>query len=119
MKTTHTELATGLRAFAQRQPVKLTAARYLTEFGVRRFSIEDSRKVSELKERVASDLANQFNGLNRQLIRQVVNEADSLAATTPYPALLLPALAEEKARAAAYWAARQQLIREQTLVLAA
>ena len=90
----------------------------LGEFGSR-FSIEESQTAFDLKQRLARDLANEFTGVNRQLVYQVVNEADSLAASTPFPALLLPALAEEKVRAASLWAARQQLIREQTLALAA
>ena len=90
----------------------------LDGFGTR-FSIEKSDAAFDLKRRLTRELANEFAGLNRQLVYQVVNEADSLAATTPFPALLLPALAEEKVRTASQWAARQQLIREQTLVLAA
>lgn len=90
-----------------------------TEFGFRRFSAECSQKLAALKDRVVSDLTTQFGALNSGLVRQVVNEADSLAATTPFPSLFLPVLAEEKVRAASAWATRQQLIREQTLVLAA
>jgi hypothetical protein len=52
------------------------------------------------------------------LIRQIVTEAEALAATTPFPALLLPALAEEKAQKAAKWSVRQQAIRNQTFTLA-
>ena len=90
----------------------------LAGFGTR-FSTEESQAAFDLKQRLAANLANEFTGLNRQLVYQAVNEADSLAATTPFPALLLPALAEEKVRAASNWATRQRLIREQTLVLAA
>jgi len=48
-----------------------------------------------------------------------VNEAAALVATTSFPALLLPTLAEEKARKASQWAARQQTIRHQAFTLAA
>jgi hypothetical protein len=89
------------------------------EFGFRRFSAECSQKLADLKDRVVSDLTTQFGALNSRLVRQVVNEADSLAATTPFPSLFLPVLAEEKVRAASNWTARQQMIREQTLMLAA
>lgn len=88
-----------------------------SEFGFWKSSAECSELLSELKERIAADLAEEFAGLlNARLVRQFVNEADSLAATTPFPALLLPALAEEKVRNASAWVARQQMIREQTLV---
>src|SRR5689334_11981345 len=115
MKTINTELVgnrnSTTRAIAP-TPVRLAG------FGTR-FLNEEAQTAFDLKQRLARDLANQFTGLNQQLVYQVVNEADSLAATTPFPTLLLPALAEEKVRAASQWAARQQLIREQTLVLAA
>jgi len=69
-----------------------------------------------------------FQGLNRRLFREfshpvrgsdvvlrnALKEAEALAWETPYPHLVLPLLAEEKARAARRWAARQQLIREST-----
>ncbi len=87
---------------------------------IRRFSGECSQKLTDLKDRVADQLAGEFRSLSPRFVRQVVNEADSLAATTAFPALLFPALAEERVRNASDWAARQQLIRDQTrpLVLA-
>src|SRR5690349_9140956 len=89
-------------------------------FGFRRFSAACSEKLNELKERVTANLAAEFAGaLNSKTVRQVVSEADSLAAMTPFPALFLPALAEEKVRNALAWQARQQVIREQTLAFAA
>ena len=50
-----------------------------------------------------------------------MNEADALAAHTPYPALFLPALAEEKAHTIANWQARQNqlLRRSESFALAA
>lgn len=100
----------------------MTASQSLNfvEFGFRRFSAECSEKLVKIKEQVAAELASEFaRVLSPQLIRLAVNEADSLAATTPFPALLLPALAEEKVRNASAWAARQQKIHDQTLALAA
>ena len=111
-----------LNAFENSARNNLTASpetSAFSDFGFRRFSAECSQKLAALKDRLAVDLANQFGTLNARLVRQVVNEADSLAATTPFPTLLLPVLAEEKVRNVSHWAARQQLIREQTLVLAA
>src|SRR5690349_8226503 len=78
-------------------------------------SVEHSDKQTTLKEQIAANLASEFAGaLNSKLIRQVINEADALAATTPFPALFLPTLAEEKLRNASAWAARQQAIRERS-----
>lgn len=88
----------------------------------RRFSAECSQCLADFKDRVTTELANEFGALsacNDRLIHQVVNEADALASTTLFPAFFLPALAEEKVRLASAWAARQQVIREQTLALAA
>jgi hypothetical protein len=89
------------------------------EFGPRRIPVECSEAAAELKGRVAAELASEYRTVGPRLIRQVVNEADSLAATTPYPALLFPVLAEEKVRNASAWATRQRWIREQTWSLAA
>lgn len=87
-----------------------------------RYSAKCSQKQANIKNRVTTELANEFSGLsafNGRLIHQVVNEADALASTTLFPAFFLPALAEEKVRKASAWAARQQVIHEQTLALAA
>jgi hypothetical protein len=86
---------------------------------INRFSSDCSEKMAKLKDRVAFDLAHRFNNLNGQLLWQAVNEADALAATTAFPALVLPALAEEKVRHASLWAARQRLIRERPIAFAA
>ena len=56
----------------------------------------------------------QFRGLiadHEQALRLALNEAEALAWQTPYPHLVFPDLAEEKARAVAAWSARQQAIR--------
>src|SRR5262245_37942687 len=86
-----------------------------------RFNLERvDNELTALKERVAAHLEQEFSGtIGTQFIRQIVNEATALAATTGYPALLLPTLAEEKAQTASAWAARQRVIRDQTLTLAA
>lgn len=119
MRTTSNEtVAVSNRDNQTRTETPAQAAAF-AEFGLRRFSQECSEKLASLKERVATDLAKEFASLNSRLIQQVVNEADSFAATTPYPALLLPVLAEEKVRTASAWAARQQTIHDQTLAFAA
>ena len=116
MKTTNTETNTP----AGRNVVAAPQLPSFVEFGFRRFSNECSESLVKLKEQIAAELTNEFaRVLSPQLVRQVVNEADSLAATTPFPALLLPALAEEKVRTASAWAARQEVIYDQTLALVA
>ncbi len=91
-----------------------------TESGFRRFSAACLQKLHDIKERVASELASEFGRvLGRDAVRQAVAEADSLAALTPFPALFLPTLAEEKVRAASDWHARQSLILERSRILAA
>ena len=83
-----------------------------------RFGVECLKKLHDLKERVVAELSSRFEGmLDEHRLRQVINEADALAATTPFPALLLPTLAEEKVRAAADWQARQRELFERSLTL--
>jgi hypothetical protein len=93
-------------------------------FDGRKFALENSAGQTEefaaLKERVTASLEEEFAAtIGRRFIRQVVNEAAALASTTSFPTLLLPALAEEKARKASQWATRQQAIRHQAFTLAA
>ena len=45
-----------------------------------------------------------------QLLRSALNEAEALAWQTPYPHLLFPLLAAEKASAVSRWAARQRTV---------
>ena len=77
--------------------------------GLRPFSAGCLAKWSAVKEIVTGNLAAEYGALlpARQL-QQVVNEADALAAFTPFPALFLPTLAEEKVLAAAAWNRKQQ-----------
>ena len=119
MKTINTESAVSRKSYAASNETLISQTPTDFEFGFRRFSAECSQKLADLRDRVAVQLANEFSSLNSRLINQVVNEADSLAATTPFPALLLPVLAEEKVRNASAWAARQRTIRDETLSLAA
>jgi len=52
-----------------------------------------------------------FTQGNDLLLKAAINEAEALAWQTPYPHLLFPVLAEEKATAARQWAERQSAIR--------
>ena len=53
-----------------------------------------------------------------QMLRSVLNEAEALAWQTPYPHLLFPVLAQEKAESARQWAERQLDVRRATLSFA-
>lgn len=69
----------------------------VAESGLKRFSAACLKKFNQLKAAITDNLAAEFAGvLQAETIRQMVNEADSLAAYTPFPALFLPVLAEEK-----------------------
>jgi hypothetical protein len=79
--------------------------------GIRKCAASYQRTLAQLKDRVITELASQFAGrLDREAVRQAVNEADALAATTPFPALFLPTLAEEKTHGAFHWHVRQRQI---------
>src|SRR6266566_9922423 len=49
-----------------------------------------------------------------RLLRQALNEAEAISWQTGFPQLVFPALALEKARAAATWENRQRAIRQPT-----
>jgi hypothetical protein len=49
---------------------------------------------------------------HRQLLRLALLEAEALAFQTPYPELVFPTLAREKAEAVAAWSARQRSIQQ-------
>jgi hypothetical protein len=88
--------------------------------GLSRLSTACLNKLNELKERLSAQLAAEYGvSINHALLRQAINEADALAATTPFPSLFLPTLAEEKVQLAYVWNSRQRAIREQTWALAA
>ena len=77
-------------------------------FAVYRFGAACQAKWNQLKQQVSAELASSFGEiLDDRRLSQVVNEADALAGSTPYPVLLFPTLAEEKVRAAVGWQQRQ------------
>jgi hypothetical protein len=47
-------------------------------------------------------------GGHNDLLKSAINEAEAIAWQTSYPHLLFPVLAQEKASAVNYWAARQR-----------
>ena len=100
------------------KPRNVARNRFTTTLAPDRFAAECLQKLRELKERVTSELSSRFEGMiEEHRLRLVINEADALAATTPFPALFLPTLAEEKVRAAADWHAKQREICERALDL--
>jgi hypothetical protein len=87
---------------------------------LQRLSITGLNKPNELKERVTEQLVGEYGtSVNATLLSHAVREADAIAATTLFPNLFLPVLAEEKVRSASAWSNRQRMIRQQTLALAA
>jgi hypothetical protein len=69
-------------------------------------------KIQGIKENLKNRLQAEFGHvLDAAKIQQVINEADALATYTPFPALFLPTLAEEKALAVVSWQGKQQLVR--------
>ena len=62
-------------------------------------------------------LAETSNPVLGEALRRAVNEAATLAWMTPFPLLVLPALAEEKARSARLHIQRQHVIRERSRTL--
>ena len=87
--------------------------------GLRPFSAACLAKWHAVKEIVKGNLAAEYGALlNARQLQQVVNEADALAAFTPFPTLFLPTLAEEKVLAAAAWNKKQQALFAQNDVIA-
>ncbi len=70
--------------------------------------------VAEVKSAVLRDCGDGFRPQDR-LFRGALNEAEALVWQTPYPGLLFPVLAQEKAQAVRDWLARQQDIRRKSL----
>jgi hypothetical protein len=79
------------------------------------------RRLIEQTEKAKDAILAQFRGTakgHEQLFRLAMTEAEALAWQTPYPHLVFPVLAEEKAQAVATWQKRQQLLLNQGASLA-
>jgi hypothetical protein len=66
-------------------------------------------QVASIKRGLAREFGTAIGG-NGNLLTTALNEAEALAWQTPYPHLLFPVLAEEKASAVNRWAARQRSV---------
>ena len=79
------------------------------------------RKLTEQTEKTKDAILAEFRGAtrtNEQMFRLAVTEAEALAWQTPYPHLVFPVLAQEKAQAVATWHKRQQVLLNQSASLA-
>ncbi len=76
------------------------------------------RQIEGVKESVLREFASSRREQG-QMLRFALNEAEALAWQTPYPHLLFPLLAYEKAESARQWAERQRDVRQATWAFAA
>lgn len=77
-----------------------------------------SRQIDQVKQEVFAEYKSAL-GANDQLLRLAIIEADALARQTPYPQLVFPLLASEKAQNAARWQFHQQFRLRSDYALAA
>ena len=80
---------------------------------VRCCSTMRSRDLAVQVNTIKNGLIRQFGvalGGHGDVLRSALNEAEALAWQTPYPHLVFPLLAEEKASAVNRWAARQRTV---------
>ncbi len=66
-------------------------------------------RLADIRATVEREFSRRMGGYE-QLLKSAVNEAEALAWQTPYPHLLFPVLAEEKATAAQQWTAHQRAV---------
>jgi len=120
MKNENTKTATGDLQNYSLSTWDLNFGHSFSAFGFHKLSAVGLQKLNALKAKLTSQLTAEAAGLlSAHTVQLAVNEADSLAATTQFPALFLPELAEEKVRNALAWQARQWAMQGQTLAFAA
>ncbi len=68
------------------------------------------RGLAAVRARIEDEFNWRMHGYE-QLLKAAINEAEALAWQTPYPQLVFPLLAEEKAVAAQHWAVHQRAVR--------
>jgi hypothetical protein len=74
-------------------------------------------QIKETKDRILAEFQDRYEA-HEQLLRLALNEAEALAWQTPYPQLVFPDLAVEKAQAVAAWSSHQRSIRRANPALA-
>lgn len=74
-------------------------------------------ELDRVKEAIFAEFGHAFRS-REKLLRLAVNEAEALAWETPYPHLVFPNLAAEKAQKLMAWSKRQQAVRQTSQVLA-
>lgn len=80
-----------------------------------RLGAGDSARLAEFKARLLQLFAwDQAADLPQTLVRQALNDAESIAILTPHPELVLPTLAEEKLQDIRSWHKHQTEVRRQT-----
>ena len=89
------------------------------QLGLHRYPPHCAEKFRALKDKITSQLQWRFATVAPELLGLAVNEAAALAANTPFPALFLPALAEEKANLLSQWEHKQKVIQERSVLQAA
>jgi len=120
MKNANTKTATGDLQNYNLSTWDLNLGRGFSAFSFHKLPTAGLQKLNALKAKLTSQLTAEAAGLlSPRAVQLAVNEADSLAATTQFPALFLPELAEEKVRNALAWQVRQWAVQGQTLAFAA
>jgi hypothetical protein len=84
-------------------------------------SLQSCQNLLRKLEGVRAEFAREFSaklGGYEAMLQLALNEAESLAFQTPFPHLVFPSLAEEKANAVARWAHRQRRLSSRQQVAA-
>jgi hypothetical protein len=76
------------------------------------------KKLGQVRTQVTGEFAARLREFE-PMLHLALNEAESLAFQTPYPHLVFPTLAEEKAKALVQWASRQHRARTRSALVAA
>src|SRR3954464_12725690 len=90
-----------------------------SESALQRFSGACLRAFQSVKEKISGELALRFATVRPEIFKQAVNEAAALAASTSFPTLFFPTLAEEKVSLASKWEVKQQMILQRSSLRAA
>ena len=93
------------------EPNRLPEPATYTDLAPRWISAECEAWLAEYREQILASLQSDAVEVTPPaLLEQAVNEADALASLTPFPALFLPALLEEKVAQVRAWNKRQRRV---------